>query len=81
VLAGDLNLTMWNRGYRPLVDVAGLHNARKGHGIGPTWPALWPVGVPIDHVLASPDVGFRTFRVLPSIGSDHLPVAAEFSVP
>jgi endonuclease/exonuclease/phosphatase (EEP) superfamily protein YafD len=81
VLAGDLNLTMWNRGYRPLVDVAGLHNARKGHGIGPTWPALGPVGVPIDHVLASPGVSFQSFRVLPRIGSDHLPVAADFTVP
>ena len=81
VLAGDLNLTMWNDAYRPLVDVAGLHNARKGHGIGPTWPALGPIGVPIDHILATPDVRLRNFRVLPGIGSDHYPVTAEFSTP
>ena len=80
VLAGDLNLTMWNDAYRPLEEVAQLHNARKGHGIGPTWPALGPIGVPIDHILGSPSVQLRNFRVLPAIGSDHFPVAAEFSV-
>lgn len=79
VLAGDLNLTMWNDAYRPLEDVAKLRNARQGHGIGPTWPALGPFGVPIDHVLASPGVHLKNFRVLPGIGSDHFPVIAEFS--
>jgi endonuclease/exonuclease/phosphatase (EEP) superfamily protein YafD len=80
VLAGDLNLTMWNDAYRPLEEVAQLHNARTGHGIGPTWPALGPIGVPIDHILGSPGVRLRKFRVLPAVGSDHFPVAAEFSV-
>ncbi len=81
VLAGDLNLTMWNDAYRPLVEVGGLRNARKGHGISPSWPALGPIGVPIDHILATHDVGLRNFRVLPGIGSDHYPVTAEFSAP
>ncbi|HEU4515779.1 MAG TPA: endonuclease/exonuclease/phosphatase family protein [Steroidobacteraceae bacterium] len=79
VLAGDLNLTMWNDAYRPLVEVAQLRNARQGHGIEPSWPALGPVGVPIDHILGSPGVHLRNFRVLPGIGSDHFPVIAEFS--
>ena len=78
LLAGDLNLTMWNDAYRPLVEVGGLHNARKGHGISPSWPALGPIGVPIDHILATRDVGLRNFRVMPGIGSDHYPVTAEF---
>jgi endonuclease/exonuclease/phosphatase (EEP) superfamily protein YafD len=81
VLAGDLNLTMWNDAYRPLVEVGGLHNARKGHGISPSWPALGPIGVPIDHILATRDVSLRNFRVLSGIGSDHYPVTAEFSAP
>jgi len=79
VVAGDFNLTMWNRHYQPLVDVAALHNAREGHGIGATWPAGWPLGVPIDHVLASGDVQLRNFRVLRAIGSDHRPISAEFA--
>ena len=80
VLAGDLNLTIWNRGYRPLAETGGLHNAREGHGVEPTWPSIGPLGVPIDHILATPDVQLSNFQVLGDIGSDHLPIAAEFSL-
>lgn len=80
LLAGDLNLTMWNDAYRPLEELAGLRNARAGHGIGATWPAIGPLGVPIDHILASPGVHLRNFRVLTGVGSDHLPLTAEFCV-
>jgi endonuclease/exonuclease/phosphatase (EEP) superfamily protein YafD len=80
VLAGDLNITMWNSGYRPLVEVAELRNARAGHGIGPTWPAIGRLGVPIDHILATPDVHLRAFRLLRPIGSDHRPIVAEFAL-
>jgi endonuclease/exonuclease/phosphatase (EEP) superfamily protein YafD len=80
VVAGDLNMTMWNRGYRPLAHAGGLANARAGHGVGPTWPALWRLGVPIDHILATDGVRLENFRVLPSVGSDHLPIAAHISV-
>ena len=80
VMAGDFNVTMWNEGYRPLETLAGLANARKGRGIGPTWPSLWPLGVPIDHVLTSPELRVHDFRVLDSIGSDHRPIAVKFSV-
>ena len=81
VMAGDFNITMWNAGYRPLVEAGGLRNAREGRGIRPTWPALGPLGVPIDHILASPEINLRNFRVLGRVGSDHLPIAAEFFVP
>lgn len=80
VIAGDLNATMWNRNYREFAERGGLHNARAGHGVGPTWPSIWPLGVPIDHILATEPVRFRNFRVLEGVGSDHLPVSAEFSL-
>lgn len=80
VVAGDFNMTMWNRGYRPLVGKAGFVNARAGYGVGPTWPAVWRLGVPIDHILANDGVRLDNFRVLPPVGSDHAPIAAEFSV-
>lgn len=78
VMAGDFNLTMWNSGYRPLVEVAGLHNSRQGYGVGPTWPSLWKLGVPIDQVVGTQDVRFRDFRVLGDVGSDHYPIYVEF---
>jgi endonuclease/exonuclease/phosphatase (EEP) superfamily protein YafD len=81
VMAGDFNITMWNDGYRPLEEIGGLRNARRGRGILATWPSLGLLGVPIDHVLASSGVQVREFRVLPAIGSDHLPISAEFSIP
>jgi endonuclease/exonuclease/phosphatase (EEP) superfamily protein YafD len=80
VLAGDLNSTMWNRHYREFAEVGSLHNARARHGVGPTWPAVPLLGVPIDHVLATAPVQFRNFRVLDDVGSDHLPVSVEFSL-
>jgi len=80
VVAGDFNMTMWNRGYDALAKVGGLANARAGHGVGPTWPALWRLGVPIDHILATDGVRLGNFRGLPSVGSDHLPIAAEIAV-
>ena len=80
VVAGDFNMTMWSDGYRPLEKTAGLANARAGYGVGPTWPAVWRLGVPIDHILATDDVRLEGFRVLPPVGSDHLPIAAKFSL-
>ncbi len=79
VIAGDFNLAMWNRNYRPLAE-AGLVNARQSYGIDASWPAGWPFGAPIDHILVTPAVQVRNFRVLAAVGSDHLPVAAEFSL-
>ena len=78
VLVGDLNVTMWNDGYRPLAETGRLQNARDGHGACPTWPAIGLIGVPIDHILATPHIALRNFRVLDGVGSDHLPISAEF---
>ncbi len=80
LLAGDLNVTMWNRNYRALVKAGGLHNARAGRGIGPTWPAVAILGIPIDHIMATPPVHFRSFEVHQGIGSDHRPISAEFGL-
>ena len=69
VIAGDLNMprlaTWMAGGYRPLVR-------------GRTFPAERPV-VQLDHLLASPGITPLATAVLPSVGSDHLPVAARIS--
>ena len=74
-LVGDLNISMWANHYRKLGETTGLRNARKGHGIAPSWPTFLPIGmIPIDHVLLDDGLQAIEFRTLPSVGSDHLPV-------
>lgn len=80
LILGDLNTALWSPVYREFVSLAGLRNARRGYGIGGTWPPNEVLGVPIDHVLSTQDIQLRDFRVLHAIGSDHLPVATKVSV-
>ncbi len=80
VVAGDLNVAMWNRNYRILAGRNVLRNARAGFHIGTSWPAVRAVGVPIDHILGTAPVRLSNFRVLSGIGSDHFPISAEFSL-
>lgn len=75
LLIGDLNITMWSPHYRPLED-AGLVNARRGRGVMATFPAKLPTRIPIDHVMATPDVAVCDLEVGPNINSDHLPLTA-----
>ncbi|MEU6222100.1 endonuclease/exonuclease/phosphatase family protein [Streptomyces sp. NPDC047042] len=77
VLLGDLNGTTDDRALAGLTSK--LHSAQDtaGDGFGFTWPAKFPVAR-IDQILVrgvEPDSSW----VLPSTGSDHLPVAAGIS--
>jgi endonuclease/exonuclease/phosphatase family metal-dependent hydrolase len=69
VIAGDLNMprlgTWVAGGYVPTVR-------------GRTFPAEMPV-VQLDHLLVSPGLTCMAAEVLPSVGSDHLPIQARFS--
>ncbi len=67
VVAGDCNF--WGPG------VVGLLPGWRRTVRGRTWPARAPHSQ-IDHVLVRPDDGVRASggRVLPGVGSDHLPV-------
>ena len=82
ILIGDLNTTMSSPYYRDLESATGLRNARYGFGLGATWPAHYSVfGLPLDHVLVSPEIEVVSFRVGPDIGSDHLPIIVELYPP
>jgi endonuclease/exonuclease/phosphatase (EEP) superfamily protein YafD len=69
IVAGDCNF--WGPGVRAFF--RGWHRAVRGR----TWPAAHPHSQ-IDHVLVRPaDVEVLDGRVLPDLGSDHLPVRVE----
>ena len=89
ILAGDLNSTLDHyTGLDAASDASGgLGGCRDGArltgtaAVG-TWPAVLPtlLGAPIDHVMATDNLGFVGFRVITSLdgaGSDHRPVVAQ----
>jgi len=82
VVAGDLNATPWSRPFVRLLDGARLCDTRAGRGVQATFPAaLALVRIPIDHVLASCEIGVRARWIERDVGSDHLPVVVELVVP
>jgi len=82
IAMGDLNTTMWSPHYQEFVDRTHLKNTRKGFGILPTWPTHLPIlPIPIDHVLVSAEMQATDTHTGRNIGSDHLPVIADFVKP
>lgn len=78
LLVGDLNATPWSTAFAPLQ----AQGWRRSTTLAPTWPdgPLLALGLPIDHVLASPDWTRVEAAVGPSIGSDHRPVLARLAL-
>ncbi len=95
VIAGDLNVTMWSPYYKRFVSKTGLHNARKGFGVLPSWPtkatyshySKFPgfvyqlFSIPIDHCLISPDIKVSKIRTGRNVDSDHLPLITDLVIP
>lgn len=75
VVLGDLNATPWSPTYRSLMRGTDLIDSQRGFGIQPSWPAkAGPLGLPIDHVLHSPELTTVERRLGPRWGSDHRPL-------
>jgi len=66
VVAGDLNMP------RPFAALSIRHDATVR---GKTWPASRPL-VQLDHILVDQSIKVIESTVLPTVGSDHLPVRA-----
>jgi len=84
IIAGDLNTTPWSHHFKKLLRRTRLRDSRRGWGIQTTWPAqarLPLFRIPLDHVLHSPGIAILRRTVGPPIGSDHLPVIVEMSLP
>jgi endonuclease/exonuclease/phosphatase (EEP) superfamily protein YafD len=81
IVVGDLNSTPWNFSFKELLQEANLLNTADGFGIQATWPAnLWPLRIPIDHCLVSPEFDVISRQIGKPIGSDHLPIFIELSL-
>ncbi len=79
LLAGDFNATLDHADFRGLLDKGYTDAATAtGNGLTATWPTSQVGGpwVAIDHVVFGAAWRPRDFEVLPSIGSDHLPIIA-----
>ncbi|MFD1197614.1 endonuclease/exonuclease/phosphatase family protein [Brucella gallinifaecis] len=85
IIAGDFNATPWSNAVHR-IEMASQTMAMTG--IGGTWMlqslpvTLAPyAGLPIDQILVSHDIEAPVAAVREDVGSDHLPVRLEFSVP
>ncbi|MGB3386929.1 MAG: endonuclease/exonuclease/phosphatase family protein [Pseudaminobacter sp.] len=83
LLAGDMNATPWSAAVSRVAELGGLELMRS---VGPTWQSRWmpqfmqAAGLPIDQVFQR-GVTIHNARTLEAVGSDHLPVLVEFSLP
>lgn len=85
IIAGDFNATPWSYTVNRIAKASGTATVPN---IGGTWlpiglPAnftAW-IGLPIDHVLVSPEIETPVGSSRPDVGSDHLPLRLDFSVP
>lgn len=72
IVAGDLNTTPFSAVYQDFIEQTTLRSSALGYGLSPTWGRpLWPLAIPIDHVLVSIDFEVLDFRVGGNHGSDH----------
>lgn len=77
IVMGDLNITPWSQPFQHLVTRAGLLDARRGHGILPTWPSwFFPLQIPIDHILVKPSIAVTEVENSGGVGSDHRSLTA-----
>lgn len=74
IVLADLNATVWSPFVRDMA-LRGLRPASSGLRPLYTWPTFFPpLGLGLDHCLVWNAIP-RSFSVLPSIGSDHFPIA------
>lgn len=85
IIAGDFNAVPWSLAARRIATAA---DARLLRGIGPTWlPGGLPdrlkpwIGLPIDNVLIKGTIVAGHAATAGPVGSDHLPVVVEFTLP
>jgi endonuclease/exonuclease/phosphatase (EEP) superfamily protein YafD len=77
IVAGDFNASPWSHAMQNLARLAGVADARRGFGLSKTWRPLPGVGLPLDHVLVSPEWTVLTYAYGNPGGSDHVPLVLD----
>ncbi len=79
IVCGDFNTAPWCSTYSDFLATTGLQDGAIGKGIFPTWNRHTSLlGLPIDHVVVSPDIGVSRRWIGPNCGSDHRPVIVDY---
>ena len=75
VVTGDFNASTWSRGFALVTGRVDLVNSQRGFGIQASWPAGYPLfGIPIDHLIHSPELTTIDRHLGENLGSDHYPL-------
>jgi endonuclease/exonuclease/phosphatase (EEP) superfamily protein YafD len=81
IVLGDLNDVAWSPTTSMFMKSGDLLDPRRGRGFYNTYPARWPgCRYPLDYVFNTRHFRICSMRVLPSFGSDHLPLIAVMSL-
>ena len=81
VVVGDFNDVCWSRSSKQFAKNSKLIDVRIGRGILGTFPVKPSIfRFPLDLIFSSKEIQVDKIKLLPKIGSDHLPVFAKFSV-
>lgn len=72
LVCGDFNTTPWTATFREFIEKSKLRLANN-EGIVRTWPAGFPLALPIDHCLTR-NLKTMSYKIGPDIGSDHFPL-------
>lgn len=77
IVVGDLNTTPWSPVFQRLLNKGKLQDSSKTRGIFSSWPAFFPLRLPLDHILHSKEFKVNYKTLGDSIDSDHLPVIVD----
>jgi endonuclease/exonuclease/phosphatase (EEP) superfamily protein YafD len=86
IVTGDWNTPIWSPFFSRVLTDANLRTAQFEWWPAPTrfslrFGSISELGIPIDHIAVSPNIGLAGFSTGPQFGSNHLPISADLTLP